>query len=295
MEYSSQLMKDKIEDYQNVIEGLNRDTISSKNSPSCSYSSALKKSKSNHSSADVLILKSSDQNKNSAQIEKDIKNMCNESDLKINVNGTKHIKSGLLINCENKKSLSKLKDLVSSKGNSSYTASVPGKFNPRLKIYNVPAEDATQPGLVEDIISRNDLNASIEDIKVVAKIKNKKDYNIIIEVTPFLFKNIIERGSLYIGWHKSNIAECFNLIKCYKCCKYGHTKNKCTSQVAICPKCSGSHEMKDCETERLCCPNCTFSNSRFKLQLTTDHTANDLSCHTYQHKLNLVKQKTNYC
>ncbi|EFA12430.1 hypothetical protein TcasGA2_TC005241 [Tribolium castaneum] len=152
MEYSSQLMKDKIEDYQNVIEGLNRDTISSKNSPSCSYSSALKKSKSNHSSADVLILKSSDQNKNSAQIEKNIKNMCNESDLKINVNGTKHIKSGLLINCKNKESLSKLKDLVSSKGNSSYTASVPGKFNPRLKIYNVPAEDATQPGLVEDYL-----------------------------------------------------------------------------------------------------------------------------------------------
>ncbi|EFA08425.1 hypothetical protein TcasGA2_TC006072 [Tribolium castaneum] len=44
MEYSSQLMKDKIENYQNVIEGLNRDTISSKNSASCSYSSALKKS-----------------------------------------------------------------------------------------------------------------------------------------------------------------------------------------------------------------------------------------------------------
>lgn len=47
-----------------------------------------------------------------------------------------------------------------------------------------------------------------------------------------------------------------NPMICYKCCKYGHTKNKCTN-VAACKNCSGVHPegAEDCDQQPFC-KNC---------------------------------------
>lgn len=56
----------------------------------------------------VLIIKLTAKNRENFQFEKNVKANCNILSLDVNVDSTKHIKDGLLVNCSDNKSLKQL-------------------------------------------------------------------------------------------------------------------------------------------------------------------------------------------
>lgn len=48
-----------------------------------------------------------------------------------------------------------------------------------------------------------------------------------------------------------------NPLQCFKCQKFGHSKNTCRNKSNICAKCSSlNHITDDCDASKKCCPNC---------------------------------------
>lgn len=67
-------------------------------------------------------------------------------------------------------------------------------------------------------------------------------------------------------------------IRCFKCCRYGHTSQFCKNNLT-CSKCSENHIYRDCQSEVSRCCNCGG-----------DHSAMDRNCPVF---LNLLK-KSNF-
>ncbi|CAH1104337.1 unnamed protein product [Psylliodes chrysocephalus] len=83
-----------------------------------------------------LLIQTIDKGNNS-NVLKDIQKCVIPADLKVCINGTKKTKNGLIINCDNPKSLDKLKTSINNQLGKKYTVSEAKKFNPRLIIKNV--------------------------------------------------------------------------------------------------------------------------------------------------------------
>lgn len=292
LEYTNKLLKCKVEDYESK-------TVSTVFTPSVvksvnntSYSNIVKRNVNNP--AAVLLVKTNNSAISNKQVEKDVKSQINPRSFGANVTGTKLIKDGLLINCCDEESLSKLKEGLKNKIGSAYKVCEPKKLNPRLIVYSVDQNSDDESEFVNSIIFDNQLNASAGDIKIVKRLKFKNVFNIILDVTPSLFNSIINKGSLYVGWKKCGVKEHFSLPMCYKCCNYGHFKKDCRSQCVVCPLCSGNHERKDCDSDVFSCINCKNLNVKFKMNVSVDHAATDPQCHSHSYKIEQLKTKINY-
>lgn len=160
-------------------------------------------------------------------------------------------------------------------------------------IYGIEPDTINNPNILDNIIADNDLNVDVNDIKIVTKLKYKNVFDLVIEVNPGLFSVIINRSFLFVGWKKCGVKEHFNLLRCYKCCKFGHLKKDCKGS-AVCSKCSGSHEYKDCDVDSLICSNCKNFNEKLKVNFSVNHSANDPLCHFRKYKIDQLKSKINY-
>ncbi|CAH1099597.1 unnamed protein product [Psylliodes chrysocephalus] len=255
-----------------------------------SYSAAAKIKVNSDS---VLLVRSMNQNIKNIQVEADIKSKVNPRAANANVVGTKLIKNGILINCSDSASLDNLKKCINSKVGKAYTVTEPKKFKPRLMIHNVSSSSVEQPNLINEIIEANQLNVTTNDLKIITKMKYKDVFNVVLETSAELFHDITNKGFLYVGWVKCYVKEHFSLTKCFKCCKFGHHKTDCHSEIT-CPKCSGPHEKNACTSESLCCNNCKLFNSRFKLNVSTDHSTNSPNCSYLLNRIDNLKSRTDY-
>ncbi|XP_076322258.1 uncharacterized protein LOC143231619 [Tachypleus tridentatus] len=54
----------------------------------------------------------------------------------------------------------------------------------------------------------------------------------------------------------------YNILQCFKCQRFGHTKNACTAKPR-CVRCSGEHTVSDCPKERsdTTCSNCGLQHA----------------------------------
>lgn len=253
-----------------------------------SYSGALKNNYSECES--VLLVKAMDQNILNSQVDKEIKSKINLSSVRATVDGTRVVKSGVLINCSDPGSLAKLKTCLTTQFGDGYSISEPKKLNPRLIIRGVNADSLNNSSFKSDLISLNELNVTEDDIKVITKVKFKEVFNVVLEMTPALHQRIIEKGFLYIGWNKCYVSEHYHIVTCFKCCKTGHHKKDSRSQL-VCPKCSEPHEMKDCTSQIRCCNNCKSLNLKYKLNINVEHIANSSGCSFLLNKIDQLKAR----
>lgn len=69
----------------------------------------------------------------------------------------------------------------------------------------------------------------------------------------------------------------FPTIQCFRCCRFGHTKDKCRSSPR-CFRCGGDHSGDSCEAEFLKCLNCKGEGN---------HLATSKSCPEYLRQINI--------
>nr|CAI5870136.1 unnamed protein product [Callosobruchus analis] len=259
-------------------------------SPAKTYSEQVKSVK----TAAVLVVRSTDQNIANTDLEREMKAKIRPGSLNANVLGTKLIKNGIIINCENSSSLHKLKDGLQREMGNKCSVYEQKKFNPKIIVYSVNKSLADNDKLIEYIIKDNRLDAEPSDIKLITKLSYKNSVNLILELKPALFKTVIHTGYLYVGWMRCGIREHFKTVVCYKCCKFGHYKKDCKSQNVVCPFCSGFHERRDCNSTSPCCINCTDTNTKNKTNLPIDHSSNSPSCPCYLNKIDYLRSRTDY-
>ena len=110
--------------------------------------------------------------------------------------------------------------------------------------------------------SVKDLVAKGETFKVISVVERGTRKNVIIEVSPVLRKEIISNRGLKFGFLMVECEDHINIIRCTKCCLYGHKRSVCKGDVA-CSWCMGNHAYEDCEkpfTSRPVCRSCNKKN-----------------------------------
>lgn len=309
-EYIIDLQKKRINDLEckeftsELFQAKTNTLLSSEQKDSRSYSSVVKTKVDNSKSC--LIIKSSGRNEPNTAVENYFKNNFSPGTLGVEINKAKKTKDGFLISCTDEPSAKKLKETLESKLSTNYRVCEPTSLRPRFIIRGVPDEclkdevtGAHKPSVCDDfvknILQNNNLDAnSVNDFKVISCFRNNSNINVIVEIIPSLFNYIINRRFLFLGWHKCLVEEYYQLIRCFKCSKYGHLKKDCRSVNTICPDCSDSHDKKDCKAQSKLCPNCKFQNLKHKCNWPTDHSANSRKCNFFKMKIDQLKNKTQY-
>nr|CAI5862200.1 unnamed protein product [Callosobruchus analis] len=145
------------------------------------------------------------------------KNTDSPGSLNVDIAKARLTKNGFLISCTNTADLKILKETLQSDTGSNFSICEPAKLNPRLIIYDVPKKcvshkpQSNNPVLVdsfiETLISDNCLKATTADFKIVSVLNNKESFNIIIEISPFLFKPLVDKGYVFINWTRCRLQE----------------------------------------------------------------------------------------
>nr|CAH7747643.1 unnamed protein product [Callosobruchus chinensis] len=236
-------------------------------------------------------------NADSKNILHDITSSVNPANLKVCINSTKCIKNGVAIHCKDDKSLNVLKENLANKLGSKYSINQAKKFNPRMIIKDVDLEGLeTSEDILNSILSiHNFPNLEPSDIKFVTKLKQLNGVDVIIEVTPAARKTMLQVGYVFIGWKRSPVSDHLRIVKCSKCCSYGHLVKDCKSTDSVCHRCAGNHLLKDCKSEISKCINCLNYNKTSKNNIPFDHASNYLSgCPVYQNYVHNLKSRIDY-
>lgn len=103
-----------------------------------------------------------------------------------------------------------------------------------------------------------------------------------MEIDSSTYNTLIERQKINLGWSRCWVYNDFGIIRCFCCNRYGHMHKDCKDKIT-CAKCSGSHDINNCTENNLKCVNCMISNDKYKMNLSTNHTAWDsANCETYK-------------
>nr|CAH7755532.1 unnamed protein product [Callosobruchus chinensis] len=293
LEYTVQLQKNLLKSYEGNVKP--QDSIIGNvtaQQTRLSYSDAAKQKI--HSS--VLLVRSAGASTSDAdKILEDIKSSVNPGSSNICVNTTRKIRNGVAVHCKDDASLMALKNGLTDKLSSKYAISEAKKFNPRLIVKNVKLDGMNGPeDIISDIAKLNHLNDTQKsEIKFVTKLKYKSNTDIVIEVSPQLRKTMLQMESLFIGWKRSPVFDHLRIVKCLKCCSFGHLENECKSDLT-CPRCTRKHKLKECKSEALQCINCLNHNQTHKKSLPTDHSANFPRCPVYEGYVDNLQQRIDY-
>lgn len=118
-------------------------------------------------------------------------------------------------------------------------------------------------------------------------------YGFKIEVDPTTFSAFIAAKSVHIGWDKYWINEEFNLIRCFNCWDFHHTRKTCKNNL-MCPNCAEEHELRECKSEIKKCCVCFATAASNGLPLDLPHSAKSEECPCFQRKIALEKRSINY-
>nr|CAI5842932.1 unnamed protein product [Callosobruchus analis] len=143
-----------------------------------------------------VVVKTMNASISSNEIFSDIQRNVDLNSLKLGLGGVKHIRSGVIIRCENNEAVEKLKVCVHSKLGSKYSVDKMKRFNPRIIVRKaIIANNWSDADIVANICVLNKLAShDTSNIKIVTKFKFQNSIDIVLEVSPSLRSFFIAQG-----------------------------------------------------------------------------------------------------
>lgn len=240
-----------------------------------------------------LIIKPKNTSQNSSETRTDIVAKIDPSD--INVNKITHTtKGGIRIECDSQNSVQKLQEAAKNALSNEYEIIIPEPKKTKVVIVGVFNEYLTDIDIFVNKVKN--INSCL-DVKFIKKFKppKKKYFNVILETSVESFNYLIKQKNIRFGWDSFPVYEFVSVLRCFKCCKYGHTANKCRQENYTCPQCSGNHKLDQCTSQTKCCSNCKFMSSILKMSdVNYDHTVFDRNCTSYKKQIEKMKSRIQY-
>lgn len=205
-------------------------------------------------------------------------------------------KGGVIVQCASSAERNKLKSVAAAKLGDAFVVSVPAKRNPRVRIYGYTDEY----NAVDFLTVLKDQNPQVFTATSVVRIEHlfsvtaKARFGAKLEVDPVTFKMMMDAKKVYIGWDACWVNEDMNIRRCYKCWGFNHVMSKCVAPSPRCPKCSGNHDKTQCTSTVDKCVVCCDAVKNNHLVLDTNHTALDVSCPTYVHRVAMERRAIIY-
>ncbi|XP_053681574.1 uncharacterized protein LOC128732352 [Sabethes cyaneus] len=198
--------------------------------------------------------------------------------------------------CETNDLAQKLVNAAADIMSENYEISIRKPLKPRIKIIGICGE-LTADEIVLKLKQQNNLPLS-SNISVIRIRKNENwTYNplvTVLETDAQTFETLINLQSVNVGWDRCRVVEEVNVLRCFKCSKYGHKASSCNNPFC-CPKCAGDHEAKDCASSFV---NCELTNKKRNLpkdkEVCIDHSVWSVNCPVYQNRLKNARQMVNY-
>lgn len=275
----------------------NSRNITNSNCPQ-TYADVIKKN------SEPLIIKPKNTNQNSSTTKNVLTQKLSPSDLKISLSEiTQGSQGRIMIHCQDKHSLEKLKTNVEKELGAEYEIKVGNLQKPKIKIINVKSEDVNDPNEFVNIFQTQNIPDELisSEIKIIRKFKstNSKEssFNIILELSPKEFNYIItKKNKIHIGWNVYKFFEFVSVIRCFRCWRFGHFADKCKSEYEICPFCGDNHRKDQCSNgTKFTCINCKHARDELKMRnIEVNHHVFDQNCPCYQRQIALKKKRINY-
>lgn len=247
------------------------------------------------STADIILKPKNNEQNNDKTLE-DLRSTIKPEELKISVKSVRSIRNGgMAISCPSPEDASKLLKEINNKLDGSYNAKMSQLMKPKIKIVGYqPREHEDNHAIEQKIINQNDLELLNETLTItyISERPNKKTI-IYAEVSPTVFRTLISRKKLYIGWERFPVYEDITINRCHKCQSYGHKQHRCTRNI-VCSYCSGNHLIGDCPRNSKKCINCINTNRKYQLKQDVQHETNDLQCPTYLYHIKRYKSRVDY-
>lgn len=224
------------------------------------------------------------------------------SELAVSVSSIKTVSQGsVLIECNDKSSLEKLQNKVVNELGSDYDIKIPKTIRPKILIVGVREENLRDNQMfIDGIRSQNPLLKSInqDEIRFVRKYKpkNKIHFNVVLEIPPQYFTQILYNQKIFIGWNSCPVYEFIGVLRCFKCWRFGHKAGECRQEKSICPLCNENHSSNsECPVDKIECTNCKYASEVIKVpNITFNHTVFDKNCKSYLRALEQAKSKIEY-
>ncbi|XP_023243934.1 uncharacterized protein LOC111641916 [Centruroides sculpturatus] len=284
---------DKLESFKDQIEKIFTENLGKLNcSPVPSYSDVVKRAtkdnkptlKPRKNKHTLLIYNNN--NKDSSEKTKEILlKRTSPIEMGVGINNIRSIRNGgLAVNVENEEDLQVLQCNV--KLVPELSSKIGKSRRPLVKIVNVPIT-IKRENLGKCIYEQNveltntyEFKQFEEEVAIRFQIKQRDPelQSWVLELSPKIRGIFMEKRKVFIEWSRCSIFDYIPIYQCFKCLKFGHFANNCSSQNSICSHCGGYHLFKDCKNKEEA-PKCT--NCIGKHVNTTDHNAMDKSCPTY--------------
>lgn len=115
--------------------------------------------------------------------------------------------------------------------------------------------------------------AGDRDVEVIRRFNTRQEkFNWLIDVDVESAGYLLDRRRICINLERYRIVEHIQILRCYRCQKFGHPIAKCPG-VQKCPKCAGEHSLKDCSSDNEMCANCIEDEEQ-----DATHRADSSSC-----------------
>jgi len=237
--------------------------------------------------------------KESEEVTATLKRLVNPQE--INVKKIVKIKNGVIVEAENEEYAEKLmnKEVLKEAG---LNIERPTKKKPVIIVYDVSA-DLNDDNIKEQVYYKNMRESQIpegefqQEFEIKRKYKNVqsggKKGNIIVECSVRVRNFLRGKERIFINWESCKVKDYVDVVRCFKCQRYGHVAKYCTSEKSSCSHCAGDHDFKDCpdkdKREKLCCVNC----KRDKRE-NNKHEVRSRKCPAFEKAVKRLNEKIDY-
>lgn len=221
------------------------------------------------------------------------------SELGIGINGLKNMKEGgVLINVQDEKAKRVITDKLDQIAGNVYDIVDVEAQDQKMILLGVEKEYLMKSDeeTLHDLVIQNNLAEIDQDIevklKIIKKISSKVNDNVHIVIGIKNELNCIFKKfqKLYLGYKYCKLTDYINVIRCFKCYRFGHKKINCSNAIC-CGICAKDHDTKDCHETVKKCINCVTACQKNGVQYDVGHSSFDRKCPSFVKLVDRLKSK----